>query len=179
MDGGAEGSRTPDLLIANETLYQLSYDPIQFTNKHLRRIKRRAIFCFHDSPSPGRRVKRLNESHPQNGEFRRVADNLFGYSSSGVYYARFQSNGKDICRSLRTSDREVAKRRLAQWKSARHQTWVESRPRSSLQLDRSGPMPTLARVSYANRFRPIAAEREVAARYCNFVKAQKHGMLVL
>ena len=27
-NGGAEGSRTPDLLIANETLYQLSYDPI-------------------------------------------------------------------------------------------------------------------------------------------------------
>ncbi len=27
-DGGAEGSRTPDLLIANEALYQLSYDPI-------------------------------------------------------------------------------------------------------------------------------------------------------
>ena len=26
-DGGAEGIRTPDLLIANETLYQLSYDP--------------------------------------------------------------------------------------------------------------------------------------------------------
>jgi hypothetical protein len=25
--GGAEGARTPDLLIANETLYQLSYDP--------------------------------------------------------------------------------------------------------------------------------------------------------
>ena len=28
--GGAEGSRTPDLLIANEALYQLSYDPSQF-----------------------------------------------------------------------------------------------------------------------------------------------------
>ena len=27
--GGAEGIRTPDLLIANETLYQLSYDPNQ------------------------------------------------------------------------------------------------------------------------------------------------------
>jgi hypothetical protein len=27
--GGATGSRTPDLLIANETLYQLSYDPNQ------------------------------------------------------------------------------------------------------------------------------------------------------
>ena len=25
--GGAEGSRTPDLLIANEALYQLSYGP--------------------------------------------------------------------------------------------------------------------------------------------------------
>ena len=27
--GGAEGSRTPALLIANQPLYQLSYDPIQ------------------------------------------------------------------------------------------------------------------------------------------------------
>lgn len=27
-NGGAMGDRTPDLLIANETLYQLSYDPI-------------------------------------------------------------------------------------------------------------------------------------------------------
>ena len=27
-DGGAEGIRTPDLLIANQPLYQLSYDPI-------------------------------------------------------------------------------------------------------------------------------------------------------
>ena len=30
-NGGAEGSRTPDLLIANETLCQLSYDPIPIT----------------------------------------------------------------------------------------------------------------------------------------------------
>ena len=27
-NGGAMGDRTPDLLVANETLYQLSYDPI-------------------------------------------------------------------------------------------------------------------------------------------------------
>jgi hypothetical protein len=27
-DGGADRNRTCDLLIANETLYQLSYDPI-------------------------------------------------------------------------------------------------------------------------------------------------------
>ena len=36
--GGVEGSRTPDLLIANETLYQLSYDPNKFYFKLLRRI---------------------------------------------------------------------------------------------------------------------------------------------
>src|SRR5262249_11684430 len=35
--GGAEGSRTPDLLIANETLYQLSYDPILLSRKRLYR----------------------------------------------------------------------------------------------------------------------------------------------
>ena len=34
-NGGAEGSRTPDLLIANETLYQLSYDPIPPAIRHL------------------------------------------------------------------------------------------------------------------------------------------------
>ena len=28
--GGAEGIRTPDLLIANQSLYQLSYDPSRF-----------------------------------------------------------------------------------------------------------------------------------------------------
>jgi hypothetical protein len=28
--GGAKGSRTPDLVIANDALYQLSYDPMKF-----------------------------------------------------------------------------------------------------------------------------------------------------
>src|SRR5699024_1061662 len=28
---GAKGNRTPDLLIANETLYQLSYSPLRFS----------------------------------------------------------------------------------------------------------------------------------------------------
>ena len=39
-DGGAEGSRTPDLLIANETLYQLSYDPNKFYFKLLRMVSK-------------------------------------------------------------------------------------------------------------------------------------------
>ena len=33
--GGAMGIRTPDLLIANETLYQLSYDPIHQNGRRL------------------------------------------------------------------------------------------------------------------------------------------------
>jgi integrase len=57
-------------------------------------------------------LQRMKETHARNGEFGRVAENLFRYSSSGVYYARFQANGKDICRSLHTTDRALAKRRL-------------------------------------------------------------------
>src|SRR5438045_2378589 len=44
-DGGAMGSRTPDLLIANETLYQLSYDPIQFDTKHRIKSGRNSTFA--------------------------------------------------------------------------------------------------------------------------------------
>jgi hypothetical protein len=36
--GGAKGIRTPDLLIANETLYQLSYSPKSLTISELRVI---------------------------------------------------------------------------------------------------------------------------------------------
>jgi hypothetical protein len=34
LDGGADRNRTCDLLIANETLCQLSYDPIHLIFKH-------------------------------------------------------------------------------------------------------------------------------------------------
>jgi hypothetical protein len=40
MAGGAEGSRTPDLLIANETLYQLSYDPSRSSKNPLKKNRR-------------------------------------------------------------------------------------------------------------------------------------------
>ena len=60
-DGGAEGIRTPDLLIANQPLYQLSYDPSQFclfrnndyyaalapNDKFLRAIKNRRVRRSH------------------------------------------------------------------------------------------------------------------------------------
>ena len=39
-DGGADRNRTCDLLIANETLYQLSYDPIQPNGRQILWSKR-------------------------------------------------------------------------------------------------------------------------------------------
>jgi integrase len=47
------------------------------------------------------------------GAFQKVAECLYRYSSSGVYYARLKRPGKEIRRSLKTTDKELAKRRLA------------------------------------------------------------------
>jgi hypothetical protein len=44
MMRGAKGIRTPDLLIANETLYQLSYSPNVFIFNDLRRFLELIIF---------------------------------------------------------------------------------------------------------------------------------------
>jgi len=56
----------------------------------------------------------MKSAHSRAGEFRRVGENLCRYSSNGVYYARFRINGKLIQRSLNTTDREMARRRLAE-----------------------------------------------------------------
>src|SRR5438093_11783842 len=49
--------------------------------------------------------------------FQKVGECLYRYSSNGVYYARFKSGGKEIMRSLRTTDPEIARRTLAQRKA--------------------------------------------------------------
>src|SRR5882724_13608970 len=46
------------------------------------------------------------------GVFQKVGECLYRYSSNGVYYARFESGGKEIRRSLRTTDRTSAQRAL-------------------------------------------------------------------
>jgi integrase len=56
----------------------------------------------------------MSDTHSQSGEFCRVAENLYRYSASGVYYARFRANGKEVRKSLRTVDRSLAKRRLTE-----------------------------------------------------------------
>lgn len=50
---------------------------------------------------------------PKTGRFEKVGECLYRYSSNGVYYARLKTVGKEIRRSLETSDRDLAKRRLS------------------------------------------------------------------
>jgi integrase len=57
----------------------------------------------------------------QKGAFQKVAECLYRYSSNSVYYARFESGGKEIRRSLRTTDRASAQRALAWFKEERKQ----------------------------------------------------------
>jgi integrase len=53
--------------------------------------------------------------------FQKVGECLYRYASTGVYYARFQSGGKEIRRSLRTTDRASAQRALAWLKQEQEQ----------------------------------------------------------
>ena len=45
--------------------------------------------------------------------FEKVAEGLYRYGPTGTYYARIQINYKEVRRSLRTTDRATAKRKLA------------------------------------------------------------------
>ncbi len=54
----------------------------------------------------------MKTTHSRTGVFSRIGENLYRYTSSGVYYARYRNKGKLIHHSLNTTDREFAKRRL-------------------------------------------------------------------
>ncbi len=56
------------------------------------------------------------KDQPTSGGFEKVGECLYRYSSTGGYYARVKSSGKEIRRSLLTTDRDLAKRRLAKLK---------------------------------------------------------------
>ncbi len=55
------------------------------------------------------------------GTFQKVGECLYRYSSNGVYYARIEARGKEIRRSLKTTDRDLAKRRLRKLKEEQSQ----------------------------------------------------------
>ena len=54
----------------------------------------------------------MNKAHSRSGKFRKVAEHLYRYSANKTYYAVFKQGGKRIWKSLETSDRELANRRL-------------------------------------------------------------------
>jgi integrase len=56
------------------------------------------------------------KAQPTSGGFEKVGECLYRYSSTGGYYARIKSRGQEIRRSLTTTDRDLAKRRLAKLK---------------------------------------------------------------
>jgi integrase len=60
------------------------------------------------------------KAQPSNGGFEKVGECLYRYSSTGGYYARIKTTSKEIRRSLATTDRDLAKRRLAKLKDDLH-----------------------------------------------------------
>jgi hypothetical protein len=80
------------------------------------------------------------------GVFRKVAECLYRYSSNGVYYARIKTDGKEIRRSLETTDRQLANRNLKKLKEEQSQ------------IDRSKSKMTLA---------------ELCERYLSVIQHQK------
>lgn len=59
----------------------------------------------------------MSQTEKQPGRFERVGECLYRYTSNGAYYARVRHEGKLISRSLETTDRAIAKRKLADFKN--------------------------------------------------------------
>jgi hypothetical protein len=52
-------------------------------------------------------VKTVPRAHSRPGKFRKVSENLYRYSSNGIYYAIFRDRGKLKSKSLKTTDRAL------------------------------------------------------------------------
>ena len=63
----------------------------------------------------------MRTPHSKIGEFEKVGECLYRYSSNGVYYGRIRVEGKEIKRSLETSDPAIARRELARFKDEQRQ----------------------------------------------------------
>ena len=55
----------------------------------------------------------MTETQHNHGTLQRVGESLYRYSSNRVYYARIKKDGKEIKRSLGTTDPALARRNLA------------------------------------------------------------------
>ncbi len=63
----------------------------------------------------------MRRDQSNNGTFQKVGECLYRYSRNGKYYARIKRAGKETKRSLRTSDRALAQRRLRDFRSEQQQ----------------------------------------------------------
>src|SRR5260370_23149891 len=66
-------------------------------------------------------LERMRALQNQIGAFQKVGECLYRYSSNGVYYGRIRVDGKEIKRSLETTDRAIANRELARFKNEQRQ----------------------------------------------------------
>lgn len=58
-----------------------------------------------------------HESHTSQPFFKKVGECLYRYSNTGTYYALVKRGGKQFRKSLKTSDRQLAERKLADFRS--------------------------------------------------------------
>jgi integrase len=66
-------------------------------------------------------LERMRTPQDKIGAFQKVGECLYRYSSNGVYYGRTRVDGKEIKRSLETTDRAIANRELARFKKEQRQ----------------------------------------------------------
>src|SRR5262249_44280892 len=66
-------------------------------------------------------LDRMRTLQSEIGAFQKVGECLYRYSSNGVYYGRIRVDGKEIKRSLETTDRAIASRQLARFKNEQRQ----------------------------------------------------------
>src|SRR6266513_3954225 len=115
---GGKGIRTPGLLIANETLYQLSYTPALPIKAEPRQVATISL-CTPIYYTGG--SERMRTLQSKIGVIEKVGECLYRYSRNGVYYARIKADGKEIKRSLETTDRALAQRKLRVFRDEQRQ----------------------------------------------------------
>jgi hypothetical protein len=63
----------------------------------------------------------MRKEQRASGAFQKVGECLYRYSSNGVYYARIRTDGKELRRSLETTDPTMARRKLADFRRERRE----------------------------------------------------------
>ena len=90
------------------------------------------------------------------GAFQKVGECLYRYSSNGVYYARIRVEGKEIKRSLETTDPALARRKLADFRNEQRQI---DRSQGKLTLDALCDRYLLVKLRHQ---KPKTVERKIA-----------------